>query len=245
MVKVTGNAPAREDDMRPSDDETRPMIRTEPQIVVPVQGEVVSPSAASPVLTAAATPLVSQPAELAGMLLPTEGVTFASSPHPVIFVRPVVSFVVIAIALAVALAWQTHPIIRGHHQTVLLLTGYARAAVAVAGGLLLLREVFALLGRLFHYLAYRVVTTNRRVFVVTGLFGRHVTPLGNTALAGATMSQGPLGRMLGYGDVLLGGGGAAIREMRDPVRLYREFEAVANGVEGDTWKMAIRQTQIP
>jgi len=231
--------------MRPNDDDTRRLVQSEPQIAVPVQGELVSPSAASPVIAAAGRPLVSQPAELAGMLLPTEGVTFASSPHPVIFVRPVVSFAVIAIALAVALAWQTHPIVRGHHQTVPLLTGYARMAVALAGGLLLLREVIATAMRLFHYVAYRVVTTNRRVFVVTGLFGRHVTPLGNTALAGATMSQGPLGRMLGYGDVVLGGGGAAIREMCDPVRLYREFEAVANGVEGDTWKMAIRQTQIP
>jgi len=230
--------------MRPSDDETRPVPRTEPQIAVPVHGEIVTPSGASPVLTATATPLVAQPAELAGMLLPTEGVTFASSPHPVIFVRPIVSFAVVAIALAVALAWQTHPIVRGHHQTVPLLTGYARLAVELVGALALLRELFALLARVFHYLAYRIVTTNRRVFVVTGLFGWKVTPLGNTALAGATMSQGPLGRMLGYGDVTLGGG-PAIREMRDPVRLYRELEAVANGVEGDTWKMAIRQTQIP
>lgn len=231
--------------MQPNDDDTRRLVRPEPQIAVPVQGDVVAGPGGEPLVAARATPLVSHPAELAGMLLPTEGVTFASSPHPVIFVRPLVSFAVVAIALAVALAWQTHPIVRGHHQTVPLLNGYARTAVEIAGALLLLREVIALLARLFHFLAYRVVTTNRRVFVVTGLFGRRVTPLGNTALAGATMSQGPLGRILGYGDVALGGGGAAIREMRDPVRLYRELEAVANGVEGDTWKMAIRQTQIP
>lgn len=231
--------------MRPNDDETRPIPRTEPQIVVPVQGQVVAPSAAAPVLTAAATPLVAQPAELAGMLLPTEGVTFASTPHPIILVPPILRFVVVAIALGVALAWETHPIVHGHHRTVALLTGIPRTAVEIVGALWLLREVFALLARLFHYLAYRVVTTNRRVFVVTGLFGRRVTPLGNTALAGATMSQGPLGRMLGYGDVALGSGGPAIRAMRDPVRLYREVEAVANGVEGDTWKMAIRQTQMP
>jgi hypothetical protein len=90
---------------------------------------------------------------------------------------------------------------------------------------------------------YRIVTTNRRVFIVEGLFGRRVTPVGNTALAGATMSQGFLGRMLGFGTMFLSTG--AIRDMRDPVRLYREFEAVAMGVEGDTWKQAIRQTQIP
>jgi len=124
-----------------------------------------------------------------------------------------------------------------------LVTGTVRLAVVVAGVLLLLREIVALIGRVFHYLAYRVVTTNRRVFVVEGLFGRRVTPLGNTALAGATMSQGILGRMLGFGNVLLGSG--PIRDVRDPVRLYREFEAVAQGVDGDTWKQAIRQTLIP
>jgi hypothetical protein len=231
--------------MRPSDDDTRRLVRTEPQIAVPVQGDVVASPGAEPLVTAHAMPLVAQPAELAGMLLPTEGVTFASSPHPVIFVRPIVRFAFVAIVLAVALAWQTHPIVRGHHQTVPLLTGYGRLAVELVGALALLRELFSLLARVFHYLAYRIVTTNRRVFVVTGVFGRKVTPLGNSALAGATMSQGPLGRMLGYGDVTLGGSGPAIREMRDPVRLYRELEAVANGVEGDTWKMAIRQTQIP
>ncbi len=81
------------------------------------------------------------------------------------------------------------------------------------------------------------------MFVVQGLFGRRVTPLGNTALAGATMSQGIVGRMLGFGNVFLTSG--PIRDVRDPVRLYRECEAVAMGVEGDTWKQPVRQTLIP
>jgi hypothetical protein len=233
------------DAVRSGDDETRQIPRVQPPLAAPAQAQVIASADAEPLVASRATPLVSQPAELAGMLLPTEGVTFASTPHPIVFVRPVVSFVAVAVALAVALAWEAHPIVGGHHRTVPLLTGLARTGVEIAGGLLLLREVLGLLGRLFHYLAYRVVTTNRRVFVVTGLFGRRVAPLGNTALAGATMSQGPLGRILGYGNVTLGGGGPAMREMRDPVRLYRELEAVANGVEGDTWKMALRQTQIP
>jgi uncharacterized membrane protein YdbT with pleckstrin-like domain len=133
--------------------------------------------------------------------------------------------------------------VRGHHQTVPLLTGVARTIVLVIGMLLLLREVVSLVRRLFHFLAYRVVTTNRRVFTVEGLFGRRVTPLGNTALAGATMSQGLLGRMFGFGNVVMNSG--SMHDMRDPVRLYREVEAVAMGVDGDTWTQPIRQTIIP
>jgi hypothetical protein len=62
------------------------------------------------------------------------------------------------------------------------------------------------------------------------------------------MSQSILGRMLDYGDVVMplaSSGPGLVRTMREPVRLYRELEAVANGVEGDTWTPAIRQTIIP
>jgi hypothetical protein len=232
--------------MRPGQDQPGELTKSGAGLGVPFQAgrrqdATVLPQAAES--AAILSPPQAAPAELAGMLLPTEGVTFASSPHPIIFVRPVVHFIVIALALAVVLGWQTHPIVRGHHVTVALVTGTARLAVLVAAALLLLREIGSLVGRLFHFLAYRIVTTNRRVFIVEGLFGRRVRPLGNTALAGATMSQGMLGRMFGYGTVTCAQG--TMRDMRDPVRLYREFEAVAMGVEGDTWKQAIRQTQIP
>jgi Tfp pilus assembly protein PilN len=188
------------------------------------------------------------PAELSGLLLPTESVTFASSPHPIVFVGPLVGIAAIVAALAVVLAWQLHPIVRGHHVAVPLVAGSLRTVVLVVALLLLLRAIASLVKVTLHFLGTRIVTTNRRVFIVNGIFGRHVTPIGNTALAGATMSQGLLGRMFGFGTVfmpLASSAPSAIRDMRDPIRLYREFEAVANGVEGDTWKMAIRQTQIP
>jgi hypothetical protein len=235
--------------MRPPDGSQEPLP---PEIrdaaVIPAnriqEARVLSPDSV-PAGTLASVP--GTPAELAGMLLPTEYVTFASSPHPVIFVRPIVAIVLICIALSVALSWQLYPVVRGHHVATPLLTSNPRVAALIFAALLVLREAIALAGRLFHFLAYRVVTTNRRVFIVEGLFGRRVRPLGNTALAGATMSQGPIGRMLNFGDLFLQGGDgpSAIRTIRDPVHLYHDFEAVAMGVEGDTWKQAIRQTQIP
>ena len=235
--------------MRPSQDQPGELARPDSARALPVEAQQLEDARLLPHVTTlpAEAGTFGPPAELAGMLLPTESVTFASSPHPIILVRPVLQIVVIAIALAVVLSWQTRPIVHGHHVTVSLVTGIARLVVIVAGALLLLRAIIALLGRLFHFLAYRIVTTNRRVFVVEGLFGRRVEPIGNSALASARMFQGFLGRMFGYGSLMLptGTGPHVLRDMRDPIRLYREFEAVAQGVEGDTWKQAIRQTQIP
>jgi len=198
--------------------------------------------------TAVLAPPLGTPPELAGMLLPSEAVTFASSPHPVIFVRPAIHAVAIVALLLTVLGWDLHPIVRGHHVTVPLLTGVARTVALGVAGLLLLREAFSVLGRLMRYLGFRVVTTNRRVFVVEGLFGRRVTPLSNTALAGTTMWQSFFGRMFGYGNLALPPAASwtgTISEMRDPVKLYREFEAVAQGVDGDHWTPAVRQTLIP
>ena len=236
--------------MQPTDDRSDHVVTPGPHEPVRSDETAAMPRVA-PRATPAQTvvvPAPAVPAELAGMLLPSEYVTFATAPHPIIMLQPVIEAIVIVIALAVALGWETHPIVRGHHQTVPLLTGVARTGVLIFAGLLLLRQAFSLLQRLFHYLAYRIVTTNRRVFVVQGFFGRRVTPVGNTALAGATMTQSILGRMLDYGDVVMplaSSGPGLVRTIREPVRLYRELEAVANGVEGDTWQPAIRQTIIP
>jgi hypothetical protein len=233
--------------MRRSDDEPGQLAQRPHAFAASSDDTAVMPRATA----AAAIPESSSgavPAELSGLLLPTESVTFASSPHPIVFAGPLVQFALVAVALLVVLGWNLHPVVRGHHVTVPLVAGTVRIAVVVVAALLMLRALAALGAAALHYFGSRIVTTNRRVFLVRGIFGRQVTPVGNTALAGATMSQGPLGRLLGYGNIfmpLASSAPSAIRDMRDPVRLYREFEAVANGVEGDTWKMAIRQTQLP
>lgn len=235
--------------MGPSNDRPGEIVQSEPRAAVPLgqttmQSAIVTPRTAAPTTIVSPTP--ANIAEVTGMLLPTEYVTFASSPHPIVLLRPVVGMLVIVVAMGALLACQTHPVVNGHHRTVPLLTGVPRTVVLIIGLLLLLNQLTSLLRRLFHLLSYRVVTTNRRAFVVTGLFGRRVTPLGYTAMAGATMTQGLLGRMCGFGNIVFASGSTGVvREMRDPVRLYREFEAIANGVDGDTWQQPIRQTVIP
>ena len=196
----------------------------------PTQGiaETHVPDAPAPAVPAPAAPappaMAPVPAELAGVLLPTEHVTFSSGPHP---------------------------IVRGHHVSQPLIAGPYRTAVLVLLAILLAREALLFLIRFLHYLSYRIVTTNRRVFVVEGIVGRRVRPFGNTALASSRLVQGPLGRWLGYGTIYVGAEaanmtiGGALRDLRDPVALYHEFEAVALGVDGNSWAQPIRQTIVP
>jgi hypothetical protein len=190
------------------------------------------------------TLVTSVPPKLARMLLPGEHVTFGSTPHPIVFVQPLVLMAALAAALETALHWD----IRHAGVRSALLTGTWREAALVGGLALIAATAAMLLGRAARYAGLRVVSTNRRIFAIRGVMVRRITPLGNTALAGSTVSQGILGRMFGYGSIdlpLADGTPTRFRDMRDVLQLYREFQAVANGVDGDEWKPAVRQTIIP
>jgi hypothetical protein len=176
------------------------------------------------------------PPKLAAMLLPGERLTFGSSPHPVVFVQPVA----VALAIGAVLVALLHQPWLAH--------GAPRVAALVVGIAALATQVVVLVQRAGAFAGLRVVATNRRVFAVRGVLVRRVTPLGNTALAGSTLAQSIFGRIFGYGTIrlpLADGTPDAFRDMRDPVELYREFQAVANGVDGDVWTPAARRTIIP
>lgn len=181
----------------------------------------------------AAPQLAAVPPKLARMLLPGERVTFGSAPHPIIFVAPLF----LAAALVAGLA-------AGMHAA----TGVWREVALIAGGVLLGATGALIIKRALRYAGLRVVSTNRRIFAIRGVIVRRITPLGNTALAASTISQGLLGRMMGYGSIhlpLADGTPDTFRDMSDVLELYREFQAVANGVDGEEWKPAVRQTIIP
>jgi hypothetical protein len=193
--------------------------------------------AARIVLTANAPP------KLAKMLLPGERITFATAVHPVVLILPVVLAVAIEIGFGLVLPWLG--VQRGDAW---LRTGLWPNAEIGLDVLLLALTGGLLVKRLFRFLSLRIVTTNRRVFAIRGVIIHRVTPLGNTALAASTLSQGFFGRMFGYGSIelpLAQGTPERFRDMRDALELYREFQAVANGVDGDTWTPAVRHTIIP
>jgi Bacterial PH domain len=194
---------------------------------------------------ASTAPLVTPvPSKLARMLLPGEHVTFGSTPHPVVFVAPFAFAAAIGVALETALNWE----VRHNGLLAPLLTGVWRQGAVVVALALLAATGAMLVKRTLRFAGLRVVSTNRRIFAIRGVIVRRITPLGNTALAASTISQGIFGRMFGYGSIhlpLADGTPGTFRDMRDALQLYREFQAVANGVDGDEWKPAVRQTIIP
>ena len=220
--------------------EIRPAIRVHEGETVPFEGVDAAVArrrdAQAITLTAAAPP------KLAKMLLPGERITFGTAVHPVVLMLPAFYLVAVPLAFAALRAYASvHPHLwfaAGVWPKVE--TGLAIALEAAGLGLLVKRA--------FRFLSLRIVATNRRIFAIRGVIIRRITPLGNTALAGSTLSQGFFGRMFGYGSIdlpLADGTPDRFRDMRDALQLYREFQAVANGVDGDEWKPAVRQTLIP
>jgi len=193
--------------------------------------------------TRSALPLVVAAAQLAGILLPQEHVEFGSRPHRIVMIRPAITALVGVIAEFVALLTRVHPIVKGHHVNVALFTTEPGVLLLGSGSLLLLIGVVGLLNAVVYYGGYRVVATNRRVFIITGILGRKVTPIGNTSMAGSRLVQGLFGRMFDFGNIITSFG--RLNDLCEPVQLYRALQAVANGVDGETWTPPIRQTIIP
>jgi hypothetical protein len=178
------------------------------------------------------------------MLLPGEHVRFGSSVHPIVLLPPVVMMAALLVVVETVLHWS----VRHGGLASPLLTVWEPKAVIGTGLALFALSGALLVKRALRFAGLRIVATNRRIFAIRGVMIRRITPLGNTALAASTLSQGMLGRMLGYGSIelpLADGTPGSFRDMRDALQLYREFQAVANGVDGDTWTPAVRQTIIP
>jgi hypothetical protein len=212
--------------MEPHDEVTTAVHR------IVVESPPLPPRATRPVPPPAPA-LRAVPRNLAKTLLPGERVTFGSTPHPVVLVRPLAF--VLAVLIGFGVAWQT-------------VSPHWHVLVEVLGALAALVSVVELGRGAAYYFGFRAVATNRRIFVIRGVVWRRMIPLGNTALAASTLVQGVFGRMYGFGSVdvpQVDARGPLFRDMRDPGELYRECQAVANGVDGEEWKPAIRQTIIP
>ena len=219
------------------------MDETQAQPVVDGSQPALSGEARPLASDAPTMPAAQEAAQLSGILLPQEQVVYGSRPHPVVFIRPAIGALITFVAMIVTLVMRVHPIIRGHHVDVAFVSLPGGVMVAFLVGLFMLIAISKLSSAAFYYYGYRVIATNRRVFVKSGVLGRRVRPIGNAATAGAGLVQDFFGRKYDYGTIYTNFG--AVRDIREPVPLYRAIQAVANGVQGDTWTPPSRHTFVP
>jgi hypothetical protein len=146
-------------------------------------------------------PVEKDAAELAGVLLPQEFVVFASRPHPVVFIRPVIATVIAFIATLATLTFRVRPIVHGHHVTISFFTTPNGAIALVLVGIFGIVALSKLMKAASYYQGFRCIATNRRVFIMRGIFGRSLQPIGNAATAGAGLVQGFFGRRYDFGTI--------------------------------------------
>ena len=155
---------------------------------------------------------------VAELLLHGEGVVYEGRPHWAAAWRAALATLfVVALAAYWATAWRTHEPAWGR----------------LAGAIVLGSGAIGALGKLGAALAYisffRIVITDRRVFIVEAdPVRRTATAVGIDWISTATIAQGLMGRLLGYGDLGFGAAGQRQRfvpTIERPVQLFRELQA--------------------
>ena len=86
--------------------------------------------------------------------------------------------------------------------------------------------------RLLVYLTTEMALTNKRVIAKSGIIRRNVIDVSNTKIEGVTYRQGIIGRIFGYGSVLVRGTGVGqvpVQFISDPERFKHEVGKILHG----------------
>jgi uncharacterized membrane protein YdbT with pleckstrin-like domain len=150
------------------------------------------------------------------VLQPNEGVVYATRLHWRIYLR-CAALLLVGAACAVAA-----PSFAGHQPEI----GLALRIVAVMFALLALS---AGLSALVRRATTELVVTNHRVIFKTGLMRRHTLEMNRDKVEGVDVDQTILGRILGYGTIVVrgpSGGLEPIRDIADPL-VFRNYLTAA------------------
>lgn len=128
------------------------------------------------------------------VLQPGETVVYATSLHWLIYLRAILLLVLAAVCL-IASAKMTEP-------------GLAIALQIVAGLLALLALVSGI-SALIRRSTTELAITDRRVIYKTGIFQRHTIEINRSKVETVGVNQSILGRLLGYGTVIVRGTGGS------------------------------------
>jgi uncharacterized membrane protein YdbT with pleckstrin-like domain len=140
------------------------------------------------------------------VLQPNENVMYISKLHWIIY-RHAILFGVLGFAALVVY---------------FRLTDEEASVALIAAGCLLLVAVMSFIHRWFHRLGTEIVVTDKRVIHKTGWISRRTEEINITKVETVEVFQGILGRILGYGTVLIRGTGTTwepLQQVASPLQL--------------------------
>jgi uncharacterized membrane protein YdbT with pleckstrin-like domain len=128
------------------------------------------------------------------VLQPGEKVTYATSLHWLVYLRAIVLMI-----LAIALGIEAQIVAEPSVALALKIAAILFAVVALVSGL----------GALIRRSATELAVTDRRVIYKTGIFQRHSMEMNLSKVETVGVNQSILGRILGYGTVIVRGTGGS------------------------------------
>ena len=147
------------------------------------------------------------------VLQPGEAVVYATSLHWLIYLRAIV-LLVIALVCLVASGGFTEPGIS--------------IALQIVAGVFALWAVLSGINAFIQRTTTELAVTDRRVIYKTGIIKRHTMEMNRSKVETVGVDQSILGRMLGYGTVIVRGTGGSfepIRHIDDPLTFRSHITA--------------------
>ena len=147
------------------------------------------------------------------VLQPGETVAYATSLHWLVYLRPIVLLVLSVLSLIAASA------------VTALVAAYALKIIALLLGLFALASG---LDALIRRSTTELAVTDRRVIYKTGIFRRHSMEMNRSKVETVGVNQSILGRVLGYGTVIVRGTGGSFEPIQfigDPLTFRSHITA--------------------
>jgi uncharacterized membrane protein YdbT with pleckstrin-like domain len=134
------------------------------------------------------------------VLQPGEETRYATDIHWIVYIP---GFLLLILAVAVYVLGR-----------VFITPGPGQLTVEALAGLLLVCAVVALLTGWFKRLTTEVAVTNRRIIYKRGFISRYTIEMHLDKVESVDVDQTVLGRILGYGDILIRGVGSSLEPLR-------------------------------
>jgi uncharacterized membrane protein YdbT with pleckstrin-like domain len=128
------------------------------------------------------------------VLQPGESLVYATTLHWLVYLRSLVFFVLAIVCLI--FAGKVDP-------------GGIDTALKIAAALLCVLGIVSALGALIRRATTELAVTDRRVIFKTGIFQRHTVEMNLSKVETVGVNQSILGRLLGYGTVIVRGTGGS------------------------------------